>query len=173
MNCSKHVLAELKADHVSHNALYKRDPTSICNGNVSRCDSPEWTANLIQAAAAAVVRSDSLPALMDDTGSSRGGSSLRAVNLLGEEAEASIVPRRPSAQDYIAAISEGVTDDADSVVPRQKRLNGWLLHLSTVWASTSRLAGESKESRRKRVLQQARETWDVACVGNSMLFFLR
>lgn len=156
-NASKHVLAELKADHVSHNASCYRQQKSHCLPRLAPLD---WTSEVVKSAGQPTMEQiqTALPLANGDAGNQqvRASSGLAAIVSAGDAAEA-LVPgtkKRPSAQDCIAQICEGVQCE-QAPARKVSRFNGYSLHLKNAWESAGRFAGESKKDMERRVFGEA------------------
>lgn len=171
------MLAELKADHVKRNVLsrQKAGPTiTEPNQRVHRLDGVHWSTELLQSissigrdeGAAAPAIQDALPPQPSPSPHSASLGALVEISdhVFAIDAQSSRSRRRaPTVEECMNRLTEGVQDEqqTETEQPRRKSVNGWTLHLSSMWSSISRRAGEDRKEWRLRVLNHARETWDV------------
>lgn len=168
------MLAELKADHVKRNTVSRQKVGSTNvepHQHVHRLDACHWTTDLVKSISS--IGGDegaAVPAIQDvvPPQPSPHSLSLRDVVDVSDDVFALDVQssrsrhHAPTVEECMQRLTDGVQDDQEpETQQKRKSVNGWTLHLSSMWSSVSRRAGENPKEWRLRVLRQARETWDV------------
>ena len=179
-NCSKHILAELKADHVRRNS--RASSVEHREQLLSMLDPPAWSQEELSRIVAAVSdeaahqRQPILPIAVD-----HAASVANQLQILDQRAEDVIAPPRVSRKrgrsvqdcihDFMAL--DAASAELQQAGKKRRGVNGWTLHLKKTWESTFRGPRESKASRRNRVLDIAKSTWRVTwfCLGFFLSFF--
>ncbi|CAK9065272.1 Uncharacterized protein SCF082_LOCUS33440 [Durusdinium trenchii] len=172
-NCSKHILAELKTDHVRRQSQSgKQHASRLVDLDGGITFSPEsladWARSTMQLALG--TGSDALPLVdnaiaNDPSRPATSAQGLAAINAsLSCATTVSKRKRKRPVEDIIQEIEAGATKPSQNhqVQKRKKKHNGWTLHLANTWKQNSRRAGESKRSRARRVLAQAHQSWHAA-----------
>ena len=187
VNCSKHILAELKADHVRRNCCKVKQKQVPAAQAIPEIRTPEWTCSVLETLATKPSTSPSrqqaqeaVPALEDDpavedhapSASSVGNQLLLLDSQIAEYDEARQAGRkRKRAPTWQACVNEieklAQGPEADAPHPHRQRVNGWTVHLHRFWATMPQLHGETKASRKARVFRQARLSWNAAWLFES------
>ena len=178
-NCSKHILAELKADHYKRTSL----TSSLETNSEPILGAPPWQGWCDADDMTNMVR-QSLPELhclpppeteaqqVVPSALSQG----RQLQLIEEHLKVSAQrgyqrKRSRSVQDQIEEIVKPAQHIANP--DKSRRLNGWTLHLANTWRECFRRPGETKRERRQRVLELARATWQARCGTKSLKYEVR
>lgn len=163
-NCGKHVLAELKADHVKRNSNDSKEASKRWLPCLTNCKWSEDDLSTLASRLTSPPVSSTLLPLTDGHRTSDPSNPSRAQQLasIDDGVDAcQVVPVRRTSRTANSVIEELQLDDDAVEEPKQKKrkLNGWTLHLTRCWDLLHQRAGESKTTRRNRVLAHARDTW--------------
>ena len=179
-NCAKHVLAELKADHLKRSSKHREGDLSRLVGLPQICWSQQDLEDVAQSSLLDLDLEDkpSNPelALQDRPGPDQSAplpgiaGQLARVQDQVDDIQSALVRRKPvrTWEDRVSELQlgDGESDEDGQGQPlKKRRLNGWTVHLANMWKEMPQRAGESRENRRRRVLDHATGTWRETWFG--------
>lgn len=184
-NAAKHILAELKSDHVCHNAPFSRESKGR-NESIPRAAGCDWSQEVLQLIASDKYENGYLPLPAPRANGSAGmvpaeksqndGCSFEVIQNIVDAVDTLDTTQGPVGKNHrkralpVQESIDRIVGDfnpsdvaAGSKNVAQSRVTGWTLHLARTWKSVCRLAGETKKDWQKRVQVQAKQTWHDAC----------